>query len=90
MNHFRGRLLDGGEVRLDPADVFIQVHGRQDGAVTRWNGYLRLKPDAGLEPGDAFTLRLEDGRAGELRIDHVDPDGPDRLRAVFDGVGPLR
>ncbi len=90
MHHFRGKLMDGAETRLDPANVYILYHHAS--AIETglgWNGYLLVEPDAGLEPGEVFRLTLTDGRSGDLRIDHVSPDEDGKLRAVFVGEGPL-
>ena len=39
---------------------------------------------------DLYTLKLEDGRAGQLRIDTLTPDDSDKFRAMFIGEGSLR
>jgi hypothetical protein len=40
-------------------------------------------------PGAIYTLKLEDGRAGQLRIDSLTPDDSDKVRALFVGEGSL-
>ena len=42
-----------------------------------------------MVPGGIYTLKLEDGRAGQLRIDTVAPDDSDKVRAMFVGEGSL-
>lgn len=91
MHHFRGRLLDGSEPCLSPANVYIEYLGVQDGTKPNWNGYLVVSEEDAVRPGVMYTLVLEDGRAGDLAIDHVSPDAdvPGRFRAVFAGESPL-
>jgi hypothetical protein len=91
MHHFRGRLLDSAEPCLDPANVYIEYLGPQDGTKPNWNGYLVVGDEDAVKRGVMYTLVLQDGRSGELAIDHVspDPDAPGRFRAVFIGESPL-
>ena len=90
MHHFRGKLLDGDEARLDPANVYIQFHhATASGSVPGWHGYLLIAPGSELEPGEAYTLALTDGRSGTLRIDSLAPDDDGKCRAIFVGEGPL-
>ena len=42
-----------------------------------------------MVPGDIYTLKLEDGRAGQLRIETPTPDDSDKVRAMFVGEGLL-
>jgi hypothetical protein len=91
MHHFRGRLLDGDQARLDPANVYIQFHHAMSiGPDPGWHGYLLIDPETLLEPGDTYTLALTDGRTGSLRIDSLTPDDDAKSRAIFVGEGPLR
>lgn len=89
MHHFRGKLMDGDRVRLDPADVFIQYNSAPGSPREHWLGYLRVGAADAVEPGADYVLRLEDGRSGPLRIEQVDPDDSGKFRAVFVGQGLL-
>jgi hypothetical protein len=90
MHHFRGRLLDGDQARLDPANVYILFHHASAGGPDPgWHGYLLIDSEADLEPGESYTLTLTDGRSGSLRIDSLAPDDDGKLRAIFVGEGPL-
>lgn len=90
MHHFRGKLLDGDQTRLDPANVYIQYHhATASGPDTAWHGYLLIDPEANLKPGETFTLTLTDGRSGKLRIDSLAPDDDGKARAIFVGEGSL-
>ncbi|RUL88527.1 hypothetical protein [Tautonia sociabilis] len=91
MHHFRGRLLDGATPCLEPANAYIEYLGPQDGSKPNWNGYLLIGEGTDLRPGATYTLSLEDGRSGDLAIDHIEPDdsAPGRLRALFRGESPL-
>jgi hypothetical protein len=37
--------------------------------------------------GGSYTLKLEDGRSGQLRIDTLTPDDSGKVRAMFVGEG---
>ena len=91
MHHFRGLLNEGTEPRLNPANVYIEYLGPQDGTKPNWNGYLVVKEETAVVPGVVYTLRLEDGRSGDLAVDHIEPDdsATDRFRAIFTGKSPL-
>ena len=90
MHHFRGRLLDGDQVRLDPANVYMLFHhAAATGPDPGWHGYLLIDSGEGMEPGDTFTLTLTDGRTGSLRIDSLAADEDGKCRAIFVGEGPL-
>jgi hypothetical protein len=90
MHHFRGRLLDGDQTRLDPANVYMLFHhATAMGPEPGWHGYLLVDSGADLEPGATYTLALTDGRKGTLRIDSVAPDDDGKFRAIFAGEGPL-
>jgi hypothetical protein len=89
MHHLRGKLREGDEVRLDPANVYIHYQSTQAGGqVMGWYGYLLVASEADVEPG-TYTLSLEDGRSGTIRIDRLDADDSGKYRAVFVGEGPL-
>lgn len=90
MHHFRGRLLEGNETCLDPANVYIQFHHASImGPNPGWNGYLLVESESDVEPGSTYTLSLVDGRSGKLWIDHFVPDEDGKQRAIFNGEGPL-
>ena len=90
MHHFRGRLLDGDRVRLDPANVYIDFDSTGAGTASGWTGYLLVGSDKEVVPGETYALQLVDGRSGELRIDSFAPDDSERLRALFVGQGPMK
>lgn len=89
MHHFRGKLLQGDETRLDPANVYIQYRSNEGGVGQGWYGYLLVASEADVEAGGTYTLTLLDGRSGELRIETVSPDETGKVRASFFGEGPL-
>lgn len=72
-HHYRGKLLQGEKVRLDPANVYIDIGSTGGDAPTAWSGYLLVESEKELEAGGTYTLRLVDGRAGELRNQPVCP-----------------
>ena len=89
MHHFRGKLFQGDKLCLDPANVYIDYQSTQGGESSNWSGYLLVKSEKDVVPGGTYTLKLEDGRAGKLRIDTLTPDDSDKVRAMFVGEGSL-
>jgi hypothetical protein len=90
MHHYRGKLLEGDAPRLDPANIYVQFdHPTAQGPVEGWRGYLLIASETDVKPGLMYQLRLEDGRAGRLVIDKLDPDESGKFRAYFVGHGPL-
>ena len=89
MHHFRGKLLQGVETRLDPANVYIQYRTREGGQGQGWYGYLLVAAETDVESGGTYTLKLMDGRSGQLRIDTISPDESGKVRATFFGEGSL-
>lgn len=91
MHHFRGKLLEGDRVRLEPANVYVDFpQPTTGGAVQEWSGYLLVASEAAVRTGVSYTLRLMDGRAGGLKIDRLAPEeDSDKFRAFFSGESPL-
>ncbi len=89
MHHFRGKLYQGDKLCLNPANVYIDYHATDVDATAAWSGYLLVGSANDVVPGDIYTLTLEDGRAGQLRIDTLKPDDSDKVRAMFVGAGLL-
>jgi len=89
MHHYRGTLLEGATVRLDPANVYVEFGMQGADGSSDWSGYLVTKSDGDVTLGTTYTLRLEDGRAGELRVESITPDDAERFRATFVGLGSM-
>ena len=89
MHHFRGKLFQGAEIRLDPANIYIQYRAPEGEQGQGWYGYLLVDSETAVEPRGTYTLKLMDGRAGQLRIDEVSVDESGKLRATFFGEGSL-
>jgi hypothetical protein len=90
MHHFRGKLFQADKVCVDPANVYIDYRSTGVDAASGWSGYLLVESEKHVVPGNIYTLKLEDGRAGELRIDTLAPDDSGKVRAMFVGEGSLR
>jgi hypothetical protein len=90
MHHYRGRLLQGDKVHLDPANIYIDFDSTGAGTASGWAGYLLVDSDKDVVPGTTYALQLVDGRSGELRIDSFAPDDSDKVRALFVGRGPMK
>jgi len=89
MHHFRGKLFQGDKLCLDPANVYIDYHSTEGAVTSNWSGYLLVGSEKDVVPGVIYTLKLEDGRTGQLRIDTLAPDDSDKVRAMFVGEGSL-
>jgi len=89
MHHYRGKLLEGDQTRLDPANVYIQYHTTEGDPKKGWYGYLLVASETDVEPGGTYSLKLSDGRSGVLRIEAVSPDDSGKVRATFFGEGSL-
>jgi hypothetical protein len=89
MHHFRGTLFQGDKLCLDPANVYIDYHSTEVDVSTKWSGYLLVDSEKDVLPGGIYTLKLVDGRVGQLRIDTLTPDDSDKVRALFVGEGSL-
>ena len=89
MHHFRGMLFQGDKPCLDPANVYIDYDSTEVGVTSSWSGYLLVKSEKDVVPGGIYTLKLEDGRGGQLRIETLTPDDSDKVRAMFVGEGSL-
>ena len=89
MHHFRGKLFQGDKLSLDPANVYIDYDSTEVDVTSKWPGHLLVGSNKEVVPGGSYTLKLEDGRAGQLRIDTVTLDDSDKIRAILVGEGPL-
>jgi hypothetical protein len=89
MHHFRGKLFQGDKLCLDPANVYIDYNSTEADVTTNWSGYLLVGSAKDVVPGDIYTLKLVDGRTGQLRIDKFAPDDSEKVRANFVGEGSL-
>jgi hypothetical protein len=89
MHHYRGKLFQGDKVRLDPANVYIDFGAPGADTSSGWAGYLLVGSDKDVVLGDTYTLKLEDGRSGSLRIETFAPDDSDKVRALFVGQGSM-
>jgi hypothetical protein len=90
MHQYRGKLFQGDNVRLDPANVYIDSRSTAVDAESGWSGYLLVASEKEVVRGGTYTLKLEDGRNGALRIETFAPDDSDKVRAMFEGEESLR
>ena len=90
MHHYRGKLFQGDKIRLDPANIYIDSSSTGVDPASGWSGYLLVASDKEMVIGGTYTLKLEDGRSGELRINKIVPDDSDKVRAMFVGEGSLK
>jgi hypothetical protein len=90
MHHYRGKLFQADTVRLDPANVYIDSRSTAVDAGSGWSGYLLVASENDVVRGGTYTLKLEDGRNGALRIETFAPDDSNKIRAMFVGEESLR
>jgi hypothetical protein len=90
MHHYRGKLFQGDKICLDPANVYIDFPSIGVDAASGWSRYLLVASEKEVVLGGTYTLKLEDGRVGEIRIGSFAPDDSDKVRALFAGEGPLK
>jgi hypothetical protein len=74
--------LKQGEVEVNSEDCVIQVAEPDQVVGPAWNGRLAAPRQTELHEGEA-SLRLPDGRGGNIRLGLVAPSG----FCVFDGLG---
>ncbi len=89
MHHFRGKLFQADKLCLDPANVYIDYDSTEVDVTSNWSGYLLVGSEKDVVAGGAYTLKLVDGRAGQLRVDTLIADDSDKFRAMFVSEGPL-
>jgi hypothetical protein len=69
----------------------VQFHHAEPGADgPGWYGYLVVASEADVAPGASYTLKLADGRSGDLQVERIAPDDSGKFRAYFYGDGPLK
>jgi hypothetical protein len=90
MHHFRGKLFQEDKLCLDLANVYIDYHATAVHAASGWSGYLLVGSEKDVVPGGTYTLKLVDGRSGQLRIETLTPDDSDKVRAMFVSEGSLQ
>jgi hypothetical protein len=79
----------GDKLFLDPANAYVDYELTEVDVTLKWSGYLLVRSDKDVIPEGTFTLKLEDGRAGQLRIDALTPDDSGKVRAMFVSDGSL-
>jgi hypothetical protein len=89
MHHVRGKLFQGDKPCLDPANVYVDYDSTDVDVTSKWYGYVLVRSDKDVVPGGIYTLKLEDERSGQLRIDTLTPDDSGKFRAMFESEGSL-
>jgi hypothetical protein len=84
-----GKLFQGEKLCLDPANVYVDCDSTEVDMTSNWSGYLLVKSEKDVVAGGIYTLKSQDGRAGQLRIESASPDDSDKARAMFVGEGSL-
>lgn len=90
MGEIRGRLLIGGMVLRN---LEGSLEGDALDSESAWAGYLWLEPPQQecLQLGRSYRLELDDERAGQIEITHIEcVPGQRRLRVHLQGRSPLK
>jgi hypothetical protein len=80
-------ILEGEQVVAPGVEGDYRVSTRRDGE-QHWEGSFAAPPDAALHDGGRYTLRLEDGKEGEITVGGP-YTGAGARRFVFKGRGRL-
>jgi hypothetical protein len=84
--HFCGTILEGEEVVAPEAEGDYRVSTLRGGE-QHWEGNVSVPPDAAIYDGGAYTLRLDDGREGEIIVRAGPYTAPSGKSYVFKGNG---
>jgi hypothetical protein len=83
VERFLGKLLEGDRALFDKIDGSITIN---DGpGLQEWRGRFWLPEGSPVEPGGVYCPRRDDGRAGELFVDHLEPGAAGGDLAGFEG-----
>jgi hypothetical protein len=89
---FRGRLMAGDQVLIEPVLGQLKTRFRNGGATGEWSGFIELDP-VNLEQiveGNRYRLVLIDGRSGHVHLHIKADDLLERTLAEFHGTGSFR
>jgi hypothetical protein len=89
---FRGRLMAGDLVVIDPVQGQLKSHPRGAGVVGEWTGFFEYPAEMRekLREGNRYRLVLIDGRSGHVHAHLKEHDPLDRTLAEFHGTGSYR
>jgi hypothetical protein len=88
MDLTHGSLLVGDKELLANVPMYISTGGK----LIRWGGCLHLRKEvAELINGRGYSIRLRDGRLGDIRIRKVvNTNGSLHVEVLFEGLGELQ
>jgi hypothetical protein len=84
--HFSGIILEGQQLVAPDAEGDYRISTRR-GGMQYWEGSVAVPPDAAIHDGGKYTLRLDDGRQGEIIIGGGPYTGTGVNSFVFKGNG---
>ncbi len=90
---FRGRLMAGDRILIDPLEGFLKSSLRTGGAVFEWTGHFECPAERKEEviSGNRYRLVLIDGRSGTVAVRLKNADLPEESPTVtFHGTGSGR
>jgi hypothetical protein len=65
--HFCGMILDRDRIVAANVEGEFRVSTRR-GGIQCWEGNVSVPDDAAIRDGETYTLRLADGREGEIHV----------------------
>jgi len=84
MERFLGKLLQGDRTLFDEIEGSITI--KEWPGLQEWRGRFWLPEGSPVEPGGKYCLVRDDGRAGELIVDRLEPGAAGGDFAVFQGT----
>ena len=83
MEHLLGKLLQGERISFDEIEGAITI--KDSPGLQEWRGRFWLPEGSPVEPGGKHYLARDDGRAGELIVDRLEPGAAGCYLAIFQG-----
>lgn len=89
MRRLRGTIKEGDEVILENVEILL-TEIKPPLGLQEWRGTFKLQEFRYFEPGQQYTLILEDGRSGQIIVsgETISPPFPASVR--FQGSGDLK
>lgn len=88
MEYLRASIKEGDQILFEKLDVNLAVRKSASG-LKEWYGSFELPAGGHIEPGEPYKLILEDGRSGDILINHISITNDLPTLVHFLGSGPL-
>jgi hypothetical protein len=89
---FRGRLMSGDRIVIDPVQGFLKSSQRSGGVVVEWTGHFECPAEhsEAVISGNRYRLILIDGRSGTVAVRHKVGEPVERPVINFHGTGTVK